>query len=128
LVRAVLGHKARQGGVARALHLSNTVEMARIDGPEIILRRIVVGIIAWLVVGLISGWLAGMVMGGKGFGVLGNIVVGIVGALLGGFVGGAIFGWDVTGFNLPSILVAFLGAVLFLGILRLIPGKQPFER
>ena len=41
---------------------------------------------------------------------------------------GALFGWDVNGFNLPSILVAFLGAVLFLLILRAIPGTQPFER
>ena len=86
------------------------------------------GIIAWLVVGLIAGWLAGMAMGGRGFGILGNIVVGVVGALLGGFVGGALFGWDVTGFNLASVLVAFLGAVLFLLILRMIPGTQPFER
>jgi uncharacterized membrane protein YeaQ/YmgE (transglycosylase-associated protein family) len=86
------------------------------------------GIIAYLVVGLIAGWLAGMAMGGRGFGVIGNIVVGVIGALLGGFVGSAVFGWDVTGFNLGSILLAFLGAVLFLVILRLIPGKQPLER
>ena len=86
------------------------------------------GILAYLVVGLIAGWLAGMAMGGRGFGILGNIVVGVVGALLGGFVGSAVFGWDVTGFNIGSIVLAFLGAVLFLLILRLIPGKQPFER
>jgi uncharacterized membrane protein YeaQ/YmgE (transglycosylase-associated protein family) len=85
-------------------------------------------IIAWLVVGLIAGWLAGMAMGGRGFGILGNVVVGVIGALLGGFVGGALFGWDVSGFNLTSVLLAFLGAVLFLLILRAIPGTQPFER
>ncbi len=49
-------------------------------------------------------------------------------ALLGGFVGSAVFGWDVTGINIGSILLAFLGAVLFLVILRMIPGTQPFER
>jgi uncharacterized membrane protein YeaQ/YmgE (transglycosylase-associated protein family) len=86
------------------------------------------GIIAWLLVGLIAGWLAGMAMGGRGFGILGNIVVGVIGALLGGFVGAAVFGWDVITFNLASILVAFLGAVVFLLILRVIPGTQPFER
>ena len=86
------------------------------------------GIIAWLLVGLIAGWLAGMVMGGRGYGVIGNIVVGVIGALLGGFVGGALFCWDVSGINLCSILVAFIGAVLFLLILRPIPGQQPFER
>ena len=86
------------------------------------------GIIAWLLVGLIAGWLAGMVMGGRGYGVLGNIVVGVIGAFLGGIVGSYLFNWDMSGFNLPSILLAFLGAVLFLLILRAIPGTQPFER
>ena len=86
------------------------------------------GFIAWIVVGLIAGWLAGMMMGGRGFGVLGNIVVGIIGAIVGGFVGSALFGVGVTGFDISSILVAFLGAVVFLLILRAIPGTQPFER
>jgi len=86
------------------------------------------GLLAFLLVGLIAGWLAGMAMGGRGFGILGNIVVGIVGAFIGGFIGSALFGWDVTGFNIGSILVAFIGAVVFLLILRLIPGTQPFER
>ena len=85
-------------------------------------------IIGFLIVGLIAGWLAGMAMGGRGYGIIGNIVVGVIGALLGGFVGSALLGWDVSGFNIQSILVAFLGAVLFLLILRAIPGKQPFER
>jgi uncharacterized membrane protein YeaQ/YmgE (transglycosylase-associated protein family) len=85
-------------------------------------------LIAWLLVGLIAGWLAGMVMGGRGFGVLGNIVVGIIGAFVGGFVASALFGLDVSGFNLESIFVAFVGAVLFLLVLRAIPGRQAFER
>jgi uncharacterized membrane protein YeaQ/YmgE (transglycosylase-associated protein family) len=87
-----------------------------------------VSIIVWLIVGLIAGWLAGMAMGGRGFGVLGNMVVGIIGALIGGFLASTFLGLDVSGFNLPSILVAFLGAIVFLLILRLIPGSQPFER
>ena len=85
-------------------------------------------IIGWLLVGLIAGWLAGMIMGGHGFGILGNIVVGIIGSLVGGFLASTFFGMDVGGFNLPSILVAFVGAVVFLLILRAIPGRQPFER
>jgi uncharacterized membrane protein YeaQ/YmgE (transglycosylase-associated protein family) len=69
-----------------------------------------------------------MAMGGRGFGFLGNIVVGIIGAFVGGFVGSALFGWAVTGFNVGSIVLAFVGAVIFLLILRAIPGTQPFER
>jgi uncharacterized membrane protein YeaQ/YmgE (transglycosylase-associated protein family) len=87
-----------------------------------------VSIIVWLIVGLIAGWLAGMAMGGRGFGVLGNIVVGIIGALIGGFLASTFLGLDVSGFSLPSILVAFLGSVVFLLILRAVPGSQPFER
>jgi uncharacterized membrane protein YeaQ/YmgE (transglycosylase-associated protein family) len=87
-----------------------------------------VSIIVWLIVGLIAGWLAGMAMGGRGYGIIGNIVVGIVGAIIGGFLASTFLGLDVSGFNLPSILVAFLGAVVFLLILRAIPGAQPFER
>jgi uncharacterized membrane protein YeaQ/YmgE (transglycosylase-associated protein family) len=86
------------------------------------------GIIAWLVVGAIAGWLAGQVMGGRGFGIVGNIVVGVVGSVIGGFLASALLGLDVGGFNIVSILVAFLGAVVGLAILRLIPGRQPFER
>ena len=86
------------------------------------------GILSWLLVGLIAGWLAGKVMGGRGFGLLGNIVVGVIGALLGGFIASTVFGWDVTGFNVGSIVLAFLGAVVLLLILRAIPGRQPFER
>jgi uncharacterized membrane protein YeaQ/YmgE (transglycosylase-associated protein family) len=85
-------------------------------------------LIAFLVVGLIAGWLAGLVMGGRGFGILGNIVVGVIGAFVGGFLASMLLGVDVTGFNVPSLLVAFAGAVVFLLILRAIPGTQPFER
>jgi uncharacterized membrane protein YeaQ/YmgE (transglycosylase-associated protein family) len=86
------------------------------------------GFVAFVLVGLVAGWLAGMAMGGRGFGVLGNVIVGVIGALLGGVIGSALFGWDVTGFNVGSIVLAFLGAVLFLLILRAVPGTQPFER
>ncbi len=86
------------------------------------------GFILWLLVGAIAGWLAGKAMGGRGFGVLGNIVVGIIGSLVGGFLASLFLGIDPGGFNIVSILTAFIGAVVFLLILRAIPGRQPFER
>ncbi len=83
------------------------------------------GILTWLLVGLIAGWLAGMVMRGGGYGFIGDVIIGIVGALIGGFLGGMLFGGDyLTGFNLGTILVAFLGAVLLIGILRMLPGHS----
>jgi uncharacterized membrane protein YeaQ/YmgE (transglycosylase-associated protein family) len=59
-------------------------------------------------------------MKGGGYGVLGDIIVGIVGALVGGYLATTLFGAPgaVDGFNLTSIVVAFFGAVLTIGILR----------
>ncbi len=80
------------------------------------------GILTWLVVGVVAGWLAGVVMKGKGFGLIGNMIIGIVGALVGGWLAGALFNISnaVSGFNLGTIVVAFLGAVVVLYIARLI--------
>ncbi len=84
------------------------------------------GILSWIVVGLIAGWLAGVVMRGSGYGLLGDIIIGIVGGLLGGFIGTSLLhiSAGVTGINLPSILVAFLGAVILILILRLFSGRR----
>lgn len=83
------------------------------------------GILAWIVVGLIAGWLAGELMRGAGFGVVGNIIVGIVGALLGGFLASALFNVadPLTGFNISTLIIAFLGAVVLLGLLSLFRGR-----
>ena len=80
------------------------------------------GIITWLIVGLIAGWLAGVVMKGKGFGLIGNLVIGVIGALVGGWLAGAIFNVSnaISGFNLTTIIIAFLGAIVVLYIARLI--------
>lgn len=84
------------------------------------------GILSWIVVGLIAGWLAGMVMKGSGYGVIGNIVVGIVGALLGGYLSTLLFaGTTVDGINLQSLLIATLGAIVLIFLVRLLPGRSP---
>jgi len=84
-------------------------------------------IVAWIVVGLIAGWLAGMVMKGGGYGIVGDIIVGIVGALLGGFLAAWLFGVEaaVSGINIVSIVTAFLGAIVLIGIVRALPGRSP---
>jgi uncharacterized membrane protein YeaQ/YmgE (transglycosylase-associated protein family) len=83
------------------------------------------GLLSWIVVGAIAGWLAGQVMKGRGFGLLGDIIVGIVGGLIGGFLAEALFKVPnaVNGFNLTSILVAFLGAIVLLFVARLVQGR-----
>ena len=84
------------------------------------------GLLSWIVVGLIAGWLAGRVMKGGGYGLIGDIIVGVVGGLLGGFIASYFFhvGDPMSGINLTSILVAFLGAVLLLFLLRQVGGRR----
>jgi uncharacterized membrane protein YeaQ/YmgE (transglycosylase-associated protein family) len=84
------------------------------------------GILSWIVVGLIAGWLAGLVVKGGGYGCIGDIVVGVIGGLLGGWIASYFFhmGDPISGINLPSILVAFVGAVIFVIILRLVGGRR----
>ena len=84
------------------------------------------GILSWIVVGLIAGWLAGLVVKGGGFGCIGDIIVGVIGGLLGGWLASTFFhmGDPMSGLNIESIVVAFIGAVILIIILRLISGRR----
>ena len=83
------------------------------------------GILAWLIVGLIAGFLASQVMG-TGFGLVGDIIVGIIGALIGGYLASALLNIPnpVNGINIGSIIVAFVGAVILILIVRLFTGRR----
>ena len=83
-------------------------------------------IIAWLVVGAIAGYLAGyLVKGDEGMGVIGHIVLGIVGAIVGGFLAGVLLNQDyTTGINLPTIIVATIGAVIAVVVWNMIRGRS----
>jgi uncharacterized membrane protein YeaQ/YmgE (transglycosylase-associated protein family) len=83
-------------------------------------------ILAWIVVGLIAGWLAGRVMRGGGYGLLGDIIIGVVGGLLGGWLASSVLhiGAAVSGINVESILVAFVGAIILLVAIRLLSGGR----
>jgi len=83
------------------------------------------GWLAWIVIGGIAGWLASIVMKtNREQGLIMDIIVGIVGALIGGFIFSTLgLGDGVSGFNIGSLIVAFIGAVVLLGILRLFSGR-----
>ena len=73
-------------------------------------------IIACLVVGVVAGWAAERIMG-RDHGLITNLIVGVIGALIGGFVTTTLLGLRYDeGFNLSSIAVATLGAVILLAI------------
>lgn len=79
------------------------------------------GILLWLIFGALVGWLASLLLGTDASqGAVGNIVLGILGALVGGFVASLLGLSGVTGFNLYSMLIAILGAVLVVGLARAI--------
>jgi uncharacterized membrane protein YeaQ/YmgE (transglycosylase-associated protein family) len=83
------------------------------------------GIISWIVLGGIAGWLASIITKRNDqMGCITNIIAGIVGAAVGGWVFSLFGGQGVTGFNLPSLLVAFVGAVIVLGVVNLIFRKK----
>jgi uncharacterized membrane protein YeaQ/YmgE (transglycosylase-associated protein family) len=87
------------------------------------------GWLAWLIVGAIAGWLASIVMKTNAQqGLFMDIVVGIVGALIGGFLFNQVGAAGTTGFNIWSIIVAFVGAVVLLAVLRLLSGRRIFSR
>lgn len=75
--------------------------------------------ILWIVMGGVAGWIASMIMKSPQ-GIIVDIIVGIVGACLGGFVMNLLGQQGVTGFNIPSLLVSILGAVILIAILRFI--------
>ena len=85
----------------------------------------VMGWLAWLIVGALSGWLASIVMRTNAEqGMLLDIVVGVVGAFIGGVLFSLIGAPGVTGFNIWSVFVSFIGAVVLLGLLRLFTGSR----
>jgi len=84
-----------------------------------------VGIISWIIVGLIAGALAKLIMPGDDpGGIIVTTIIGMVGAVVGGLVVGLLGGSGATGFNIWSIVVATLGAVILLAVYRLIVGGR----
>ena len=80
------------------------------------------GILAWILFGLIAGVIAKLIMPGRdGGGFILTCILGIIGAVVGGWVATFLhFGGNVTGFNLPSFLVAVAGAIIVLIIFRML--------
>jgi len=76
--------------------------------------------IYWIVFGLIAGSIANFIAPSSKGGMVGSIILGIIGAVIGGYLGQKFFGVGVTGFNLPSFIVAVAGSLLVLFIGRLI--------
>ena len=82
-----------------------------------------IGLIAWIITGALAGWLTGRVMKSRG-GAPTDIVVGIFGAFIGELLF-SFFGFaGTTGFNIWSLGVAFVGAVVLLAGIRLLNVRR----
>ena len=82
------------------------------------------GIVLWIIFGGISGWIASLIMKtNSSQGTITDIVLGIIGAIVGGFLMGMVGTVGVTGFDLRSLVVAVIGAVVVIYVGRLIQKR-----
>jgi uncharacterized membrane protein YeaQ/YmgE (transglycosylase-associated protein family) len=84
-------------------------------------------IILWLIFGALAGWIASMIMGtNRSQGLLLDIIMGILGAFIGGFLASNLLGRGVTNnpFDLVSLLIAVVGAVILTMIVRAVSGRR----
>ena len=81
-------------------------------------------IIGWIVLGLIAGFIGSKIVNKTGEGFFLDIVLGIVGAIVGGFLFTAVGATGVTGFNLYSMFVAIVGAIVVLVLYHAIFGGR----
>jgi len=71
-------------------------------------------VLGWILLGLIAGFIGSKIVNREGEGVLLDIVLGIIGAVVGGFLFTAVGATGITGFNLYSMFVAIVGAIVVL--------------
>jgi uncharacterized membrane protein YeaQ/YmgE (transglycosylase-associated protein family) len=82
-------------------------------------------ILLWILFGALAGWIASKIMKTDAqMGALANIVVGIIGAFIGGFIVRTLTGNAVEGFNITSLIVAIIGAVILLAIVKAVRGGR----
>lgn len=81
-------------------------------------------VLGWVVFGLITGFVASRIVAQRGQGCILNVVLGIVGACVGGAMFTSIGGTGITGFNVYSMFVAIIGAIIVLIIYHAITGQR----
>lgn len=82
------------------------------------------GFLLWILMGLIVGTVAGFVMKSSYPWYI-DILLGIVGSAVGGWLTSIFLGVDLTGgFNLTTFVVALIGAIIVIGIVRLFTGRR----
>ena len=84
-------------------------------------------ILGWAIFGLITGFVASRIVNRQGEGCFINIALGLVGAMVGGFIFSEIGGSSITGFNLYSMFVAIIGAIVVLFLWHAVTGQRTLK-
>jgi uncharacterized membrane protein YeaQ/YmgE (transglycosylase-associated protein family) len=82
--------------------------------------------IAWIVLGLIAGFIGSKLVNHTGEGLIRDVLLGVVGAIIGGYLFNVFGASGVTGLNLYSLLVAVVGAVVFLIVYHALFRRRRF--
>jgi uncharacterized membrane protein YeaQ/YmgE (transglycosylase-associated protein family) len=88
------------------------------------LWSIVMSILAWIALGLVAVFIASKIVNKTGEGMLIDIVLGMVGAVVGGFLFDQSGAAGVTGFNIYSLFVAAICAVVACQIYHMVVGRS----
>lgn len=100
------------------LHILMTIINVRKDNRMI-------NFILWIALGALAGWIASIITKTNDEqGAFGNILTGIIGAFIGGFIVRTLTGNDVEGFSITSLIVAVLGAVILISLLKAVRGGK----
>jgi len=84
-----------------------------------------VGLITMIIVGVLAGWITELLMRGSGYGIIWDFILGIVGSIVGGWLTSLFLGVDLTtGFNLTTIIVSVIGAIVVVLIFRLVTRRS----
>ena len=81
-------------------------------------------LLGWILFGLFTGFVAARVVNRRGEGCILNVVLGIVGACVGGFIFTSIGGTGITGFDVYSMFVAVIGAIVVLLLYHAFTGRS----
>lgn len=85
----------------------------------ILIKQNNMGIILWIIFGAIAGWIASVIMKtDSSQGAMMDVIMGIIGSIVGGFLMGLVGQSGVTGFNVNSMAVAVIGAIIVIYVGR----------